>query len=110
MLKLCSRLLIALVLVGALGAAAGSAQADPVRLGQYPSDPIGKGALRPGATPNAGEPDVSNNSPPPRMSMTSGVRASEPVIGSDARRLVSLAEALRWTWVIWLARYLNSTP
>lgn len=110
MFKTRSRLLIALVLFGVLGAAVGAAQADLVKLGDPPSDRIGRSAYLPGATPDAGEPDKPETGPPPRMSMTPGGRASKPVVQADTRTVVLLAETFRWTWVIWLARYLNQTP
>ncbi|MEO5617023.1 MAG: hypothetical protein ABIS67_04575 [Candidatus Eisenbacteria bacterium] len=108
MFKTRSKLLIALVLFGALGSAEVWAQVDLVKFSANPSDPIGS-TYQPGSNPDAGEPDNPNNGPP-RLAMTPGSRGTEPVIGPTSRAKVSLAEQLRWIWVIWMARYLNQTP
>lgn len=108
MFKTRSKLLIALVLFGVLGAAVGAARADLVRYTATPGDQIGT-TYQPNANPDAGEPDNPHNGPS-RLGMTAGARGNEPVNGPAPRAVVSLAEALRWTWVIWLARYLNHTP
>ena len=102
-------LIITLVLFGVLIAAAASAQT--VRLQRYGSvDLIGRNAYQPGATPNAGEPDVGVSTPN-RASMRSNGRGDTPSVGTTVPRVTnSLAETLRWAWVIWMARYLNLAP
>lgn len=102
-----NRLLIALVLICVSGAGAKDALAGMVKLGDPPSDPVFKtSVLRPGALPDAGEPDRPDPSPT-RTSGGATERMGESTIVSGAHSLRSLAESLRWTWVIWMARYLN---
>jgi hypothetical protein len=108
MFKTRSKLLIALVLFGVMGSSAGRAHSDPLKFSVNPSDPIGS-TYQPGVNPDAGEPDNPNNGPS-RLGMIPGGRGSEPVMGAAPRRVVSLAEMVRWTWAIWLARYLDQTP
>ena len=108
MFKTCSKLLVALVLFGVAVSTAGRAQADLAKFSVNPSEPIGS-SYQPGSSPDAGEPDNPNNGPS-RLAMSPGTRVSEPVIGPAPRMVVSLAEKLRWAWVIWMARYLNQAP
>lgn len=104
MFKTRSNLLIALVLFGALGAATAVAHADSFKHSASPGEPVSGEAYQPGSSPDAGEPDNPNGS---RLAMSYGGRGSEPVVGAEPRTLASLAETLRWAWVIWLARYLS---
>ena len=113
MQKTRSKLLVTLVLFGVFSAALANAQtAGSVRFGQVPVDPIGKSAFNPGATTNgSGEPDVGQGSPAPSRCALSPVgRAGEPVMQPRSRTALPLADALRWAWVIWMARYLNQAP
>ena len=108
-----SKLLITLVLVGVFSAALANAQtAGSVRFGHMPADPVGKSAFNPGATTNgSGEPDVGQGSPAPtRMAARQIVRAGESAIQPKSPAVMPLGDALRWAWVIWMARYLNQAP
>lgn len=103
-----STLLIALVLAGTLGMAAGSAHADLSRLGVNPADPMGRRDAYPGATPNAGEPDKPEQTNP-RMNMNRTDRYVIPGVPSGSSD-VALKQWFRVAWVIWMARYLNPNP
>ena len=101
-----SKLLVALVLIGVSGVGMIDASATTVKLVESPpSGPIVTNVfLQPQATPDAGEPDLPNA--PPRTG-ASRDRGGEPSLGSGVGTVRSLAETLRLTWVIWMARYLN---
>jgi len=108
MFKKRSRLLIALVLFSVLGLSPGVARADGITLSYASANPVPNSPHDVGQ--DAGEPDRPDYSPPPRVSMMAGGRGSEPVARVETRKLVSVSEMLRWTWVVWMARYLNLNP
>ena len=103
-----NRLLITLVLFGVLFAAAANAQT--VRSQRYGSVDLIRSVYKPGATPNAGEPDIGASTPN-RVSMRSTSRSDVPSAGTTQLRVTtSISQTLRWAWVIWMARYLNLAP
>ena len=109
MRKLCNRLLITLVLFGVLSAAA--AHAQTISIGKLPAEPIGKSVYDPPPAPTAGEPDVGQTTPQ-RNDLSSYRVSSHGVAWTTSPRTIKLtsADALRWAWVIWMARYLNQIP
>ena len=104
-----SRLLIALVLFGVVSAAVVHAQSLTSGKRVYSTgDPSIKGTLQPGATPNAGEPDVTSGAPQ-RMSMTPKGGVARPAVVPGGLKAIPQFETFRWAWAIWMARYLNQS-
>lgn len=108
MRKIRNRLLITLVLFGVLSAAAAYAQTGGVSLGKLPSDPYGKNSYQP--APTAGEPDVGQTSPNRAAMSSTGTAGTFKPVMFPARSIPAYVQVLRWTWVSWMARYLNQTP
>jgi hypothetical protein len=101
-----SRLLIALVLYGVLGVGVLEASANLVKLSEPPpSSPVSAPIFQPGASPDAGEPDYPNQSP--RINGSAREQRGEPTLSPTTSVVRTLAESLRWTWVVWMARYLS---
>lgn len=109
MRKIRNRLLITLVLFGVLSAVA--AHAQTVSIGKLPADPVGKSVYDPPPAPTAGEPDVGQTAPQ-RNDLSSNRVSSHGVVWKTSPQVVKLssADAFRWAWVIWMARYLNQLP
>ena len=110
MRKTCNRLLITLVLFGVLSAAA--AHAQTVSIGKLPAEPVGKSVYDPPVAPTAGEPDAGDHSPQRTDLRGTSIRSQSAYGGTLSPRTIELSswQALRWAFVIWMARYLNQLP